>query len=117
MARFLGRRFALGLITLFLLSLIVFFGANILPGDVGRRILGPFAEQSAVDALNARLGTDRSIIVQYWDWMTGVLTGDLGTSTRSNRPVADIVSDAFVNSAKLAVLGFILVVPLAIAGG
>jgi peptide/nickel transport system permease protein len=117
MGRFLARRFALGLITLGLLSVIVFFSAQVLPGDVGRRVLGPFADQGAVNALNHQLGTDRSIFVQYWDWISGFVTGDLGTSVLRNRPVSDIVGTAFVNSAKLALLAFVIVVPLGIAGG
>jgi peptide/nickel transport system permease protein len=83
---------------------------------VARRILGPFADQASVDALNQRLGTDRPLIAQYWDWISGVLTGDLGESTK-NRPVSDVLLDPMVASAKLALLAFIIVVPLAIAGG
>ena len=52
MAKFLAKRIGLGLITLWLLSVLVFFAANVLPGDVGRRVLGPFASPQAVTALN-----------------------------------------------------------------
>jgi peptide/nickel transport system permease protein len=99
-----------------LLSIVIFFAAQVLPGDVARRALGPFADQASVDALSHRLGTDRPLIVQYWDWISGVLTGDLGESTK-NRPVSDVLLDPLVASAKLALLAFIIVVPLAIAGG
>jgi peptide/nickel transport system permease protein len=95
---------------------VIFLAAQVLPGDVGRRVLGPFADQASVDALNHRLGTDRPLIVQYWDWISGVLTGDLGESTK-NRPVSEVLLDPLVASAKLALLAFIIVVPLAIAGG
>jgi peptide/nickel transport system permease protein len=95
---------------------VIFLAAQVLPGDVARRILGPFADQASVDALNQRLGTDRPLIAQYWDWISGVLTGDLGESTK-NRPVSDVLLDPMVASAKLALLAFIIVVPLAIAGG
>ena len=95
---------------------MIFLAAQVLPGDVARRILGPFADQASVDALNQRLGTDRPLIAQYWDWISGVLTGDLGESTK-NRPVSDVLLDPLVASAKLALLAFIIVVPLAIAGG
>lgn len=97
--------------------MIVFFGSQVLPGDVARRILGPFASQQAVDALNHQLGTDRSVFAQYWDWISGLVTGDLGTSVASRRPVSDIILPAFANSAKLAVLAFVLVVPLGVVGG
>jgi peptide/nickel transport system permease protein len=117
MARFLLRRLGLAVVTLFLLSVLVFFGSQILPGDVGRRILGPFADQRAVEALNHQLGTDRPLLTQYWDWITSFLHGDFGVSLAYNVPVSELIGDALVNSLKLAALAFVLVVPLAILGG
>jgi peptide/nickel transport system permease protein len=99
------------------LSVIVFLGAQILPGDVARRILGPFADPGAVAALNEELGTDRNLFVRYGDWVAGVVQGDLGESYAQRRAVSDIVRPALENSAKLAVLAFIIVVPLGILGG
>ena len=84
---------------------------------MGRRILGPFADQASVDALNQQLGTDRPLITQYLDWITSFLTGDFGTSARDDRPVSEVLGDPLVASLKLAVLAFIIVVPLAIWGG
>ncbi|HJS70169.1 MAG TPA: ABC transporter permease, partial [Gaiellaceae bacterium] len=117
MGRFLLKRLGLAAITLFLLSVIVFFGTQVLPGNVGRRILGPFADQAAVDNLNERLGTDRGLLTQYWDWLTGLFTGDFGTSLAQNVPVTELIGNALVNSLKLAAFAFVLVVPLAIVGG
>jgi peptide/nickel transport system permease protein len=117
MARFLLKRLGLALITLWLLSIIVFVGAQILPGNVARRILGPFADQAAVDNLNEELGTDRSLWTQYWDWITSFFQGDLGESFAYSLPVSTLVGDALVNSLKLAAFAFVLVVPLAILGG
>ena len=97
--------------------MMVFAAAQVLPGDVARRILGRDASPEAVAALNEELGTDRSIFVQYWDWITGFLTGDLGHSYSLRVPVSDIVFDALVNSFKLALVAFVIVVPLAIFGG
>jgi peptide/nickel transport system permease protein len=117
MARFLLKRLGLAAITLMLLSVIVFFGTQVLPGNVGRRILGAFADQAAVDALNERLGTDRPLLTQYWDWITSLLQGDLGTSLAQNVPVSELLGNALVSSLKLAAFAFVLVVPLAILGG
>lgn len=117
MGRFLLKRLGLALVTLLLLSVIIFVGAQLLPGDVGRAILGPFADQRAVDELNKELGTNRPIIVQYLDWMRGVLTGDLGDSYAFNRPVEDLLWPALEKSAKLALLAFLIVVPIGIFGG
>jgi peptide/nickel transport system permease protein len=116
MARFIGKRLALGLITLFLLSVLVFFGSQVLPGDVGRRVLGPFATPGAVKSLNHQLGTDRPVIVQYTDWITGFLHGDLGKSV-TGQSVGGIIGPALLKSAALALLAFIIVVPLGVAGG
>jgi peptide/nickel transport system permease protein len=96
---------------------IIFVTAQLLPGDVGRAILGPFAEQQAVDDLNEELGTDRSVFVQYGDWIGGVLQGDLGNSYAFGRPVEELLWPALENSAKLALLAFVIVVPIGILGG
>ena len=69
MARFISRRLLLSLLTLWLLATIVFIIANVLPNDVGRTILGPFAPQETVDALNERLGTNRPLFVRYVESM------------------------------------------------
>jgi peptide/nickel transport system permease protein len=117
MRRFLLRRLVLAVVTLFLLSIIVFVGAQVLPGNVARAILGPFADQRAVVALNKELGIDRPLVVRYADWISGFLRGDLGQSFSTRRPVWDVVKPALINSSKLAALAFVLVVPLGILGG
>jgi peptide/nickel transport system permease protein len=95
----------------------VFVAAQILPGDVGRRILGRDASPEAVAALNEELGTDRPILAQYWDWVSGFVRGDLGESYNLRVPVSDLVVDALGNSFKLALVAFVIVVPLGVAGG
>ncbi|HEX2251404.1 MAG TPA: ABC transporter permease [Gemmatimonadales bacterium] len=115
--RFLLKRLGLALLTLWLLSVIVFLGAQVLPGNVGRAILGPLADQDNVDALNRELGVDRPLVVQYGDWIAGFARGDLGESLVFKRPVADLVWDALSKSLKLAAVAFVIVVPLGILGG
>ncbi|CAN5537684.1 MAG: ABC transporter permease [Acidimicrobiia bacterium] len=117
MKRFIATRILLSIVTLLILSILVFVASQVLPGNVARNILGPLADQASVDELNSQLGTDRSLVVQYWDWVTGLLTGDMGTSAIQQRSVFDIIGDSVVNSAKLALLAFLIVVPLAILGG
>ncbi len=117
MGRFLLKRLGLAVITLFLLSVIVFFGTQILPGNVARRILGPFADQAAVDNLNEELGTDRPLLTQYGDWISSFFRGDLGESLALGVPVDDLLGNALVHSLKLAAYAFVIVVPLAILGG
>lgn len=115
--RYVLKRGALSLATLWLLSLLVFAGGRMLPGNVGRAMLGPFADQKAVDVLNHEMGTDRPLLVQYGDWISGFLTGDLGMSYAYRSEVAPFLVTALVNSAKLAAVAFLLVVPLGILGG
>src|ERR1700754_1011078 len=117
MALFIVKRIGLGLITLAILSVIVFFAAQILPGDPARAILGPFAQQSSVNTLSHQLGTDKPIIAQYFTWVGHILTGNLGTSYAQQAPIGPILGKAFVNSLKLAILAFIIVVPLGVLAG
>lgn len=95
----------------------MFFGSQVLPGNVARRILGPFADQAAVEALNRDLGTDRPLLTQYWDWISSFVQGDLGASLAYGVPVSELMGSALGNSFKLAGFAFLMVVPLAILGG
>ncbi len=115
--KFLMKRALLSLITLAILSIIVFLGGQLLPGDVGRAVLGPLADARAVAVFDHQLGLDRPLPVQYWEWIVHLLTGDMGSSFTFRAPVAPFIAEALVNSLKLAALAFVLVVPLGIAGG
>src|SRR3954466_3470766 len=117
MAKFIAKRVALGIITLLLLSMLVFFMLNVLPGNVGRRVLGPFASPTAVAALNHQLGTDQPLLTQYVNQMKGYLQGDMGRSVSTRQPISEVLWPALGHSAKLAVLAFLIVVPLSILGG
>jgi peptide/nickel transport system permease protein len=115
--RYLLRRIGLAIITLWILSLIVFLAGQVLPGDPGRAVLGPFASESAVRAYDQQLGVDRPLVVQYLGWVGGLLHGNLGTSYTYRSPVEPFVVTALGNSAKLALLALIIIIPLGIAGG
>jgi peptide/nickel transport system permease protein len=115
--RFLLKRLALALITLFLLSVIVFACAQLLPGNVGRNVLGPFADQHSVDLYNKQHGLDRPAYDQYATWVWHLLHGNLGRSLEYNVSVWSLLHDSLINSLKLAAVAFVLVVPLSIGGG
>jgi peptide/nickel transport system permease protein len=117
MARFITRRLLLSLLTLWLLATIVFIIANVLPNDVGRTILGPFAPQESVDALNERLGTNRPLLERYVDSIIGVVTLDFGESFVTGKPVLPTLAEAIGRSAKLAGLALLITIPVAIAAG
>ncbi len=117
MYRFLLKRFALALVTLFLLSVIVFAASQLLPGNLGRNILGPFASRHDVALYNHQHGVDRPLLTQYWNWISHFLRGDLGRSLQYNVSVGSLLGPSLVNSLKLAALAFVLVVPISILGG
>ena len=117
MTRYLLRRVGLAIITLWILSVIVFFAGQVLPGDPGRAVLGPFASASAVRALDHQLGVDRPLVVQYLGWIGGLLHGNFGTSYTYRSAVGPFIATALANSAKLALLALVIIIPLGIAGG
>jgi peptide/nickel transport system permease protein len=117
MGLFLLRRLGLMVLTLWILSLIVFFAGQILPGDPGRAILGPLAAKSAVAVLDHQLGVDKPLLVRYGDWVGGLVHGNLGTSYEFRSAVEPFVRVALINSLKLATLAFVIVVPVSITGG
>lgn len=117
MISFILKRVGLAIITLLILSLIVFFAAQVLPGDPARAILGPLASAASVKALAHQLGTDKPLLDQYWTWISHVVQGHLGQSYQYREPIGPLITTALGNSLKLAALAFVLVVPLGILGG
>jgi peptide/nickel transport system permease protein len=117
MARFILRRLLLSLVTLWLLATIVFVISNVLPSDVGRTILGPFAPQESVDAVNERLGTNRPILVRYVDSLRQIVTLDFGDSYVTQQPVMPQLAGAIGRSAKLAGLALLITIPISIIAG
>ena len=101
MPRYLLKRLGLAVITLFLLSLIIFLAGQVLPGNPARSILGPLAAESAVRTLDHQLGVDRPLLTQYTSWITGMLHGSMGQSYQYQSPVEPLLVAALVKSAKL----------------
>src|ERR1700679_820770 len=95
---FILRRLGLGIITLFILSLIVFFAAQVLPGDPARAILGPLATPSAVKVLSVQLGINKPVLVQYETWIGHIVHGNFGTSYVYQQPVGPLLGQALVHS-------------------
>jgi peptide/nickel transport system permease protein len=114
---YLLRRLALAIVTLWILSVIIFLAGQVLPGDPGRAILGNLASPSAVAALDHQLGVDRPLLTQYWTWITGLLHGNMGTSYQYRSAVEPLLKAALVNSAKLGALALVVIIPLGILGG
>jgi peptide/nickel transport system permease protein len=117
MRRFIVKRLGLSLVTLFLVSVIVFAISDVLPGDVGRSILGRSATDEQVAALDHQLGYDQPLPERYWNLVSGYATGDWGTSPVLNTEVRPLVLRRFGNSLILAAFAFALIVPFSIFMG
>jgi peptide/nickel transport system permease protein len=117
LTRFILRRLALGVLTLFLISLVVFAAVVALPGDAATAILGKEATPERVAALRDQLNLNDSVITQYIDWIGGVLTGSFGESTSTQQPVSELLSDRVANTAFLVFVAAIVAVPLSIGIG
>jgi peptide/nickel transport system permease protein len=117
MGMLIVRRLALGLLTLFLISLIVYAALLALPGDAATAILGREATPDRVAALREQLNLNDSVISQYLQWVSGVLTGSFGTSAATQQPVSDLLSARVGNSAFLVLIAALVAIPLSIVLG
>jgi peptide/nickel transport system permease protein len=117
MGRYILKRIGLSLVTLVLVSVIVFAISDVLPGDVGRAVLGRSATDAQVAQLDHQLGYDRPLPARYWDLVSGYATGDWGHSPVLNTDVRPLVLHRFGNSLILAAFAFALIVPFSIVMG
>jgi peptide/nickel transport system permease protein len=117
MRKLVVRRLALGVLTLWLVSLVVFAALLALPGDAATAILGKEATPDRVAALREQLHLNDSVISQYLHWIGGVLTGSFGTSAATQQPVRSLLSDRVGNSAFLVLVAALVAIPLSIAIG
>ncbi len=117
MAVYLLRRLVSLVFVLWAMSVLVFGIVHLLPGSVANMILGEYATAEAIATLEARLGLNDPLWLQYWRWFSGLLRGDLGLSLTMDRPVAPLVLDALGRSAVIAGFSLLLVALTGIALG
>ena len=117
MLRFLLNRFGTMLLTMLVISILVFFIAEVVPIDPARNALGRYASQQKVDELREKMGLNRPVVVRYVDWITSALRGDFGESIHFRRPVSELVAVRLGRSLTLAALGFVFMIPLGLALG
>jgi len=114
---FVGKLIEL-LVTLFLVSLLVFVAFAIIPGDTARVMLGPDASQAQVDLLRAELGLDKPLIVRYFSWIFGVLTFNPGTSYAYNMSVGTLIAQRLPVTIGMSAIAMFMVIlisyPLAV---
>lgn len=123
------QRLALGLLTLLIVSVVIFVAVNLLPGDFAQAILGQGASPEAVAAIRRDLGLEQSMLTRYIGWLAGAVQGDLGTSfaqanftsftgtTSGATTVADQIAPRFANTMFLAGVTALIAVPFAISLG
>jgi peptide/nickel transport system permease protein len=114
MLRYLTRQLVNMLVTLLIVSMLVFALNELTPGDVARKLLGPFATQDQVDHLYKELGLDRPVAVRYAEWLGNALTGDFGESYVHRRPASEVLWDRLSNTLLLAAISFAFIVPFSI---
>jgi peptide/nickel transport system permease protein len=115
--RLIAKRLALGLLTLFVVSVILFSAVELLPGDVAEEILGQAATEEAVANRRRQLGLDRPPVVRYLEWLGGVLRGDFGTSFANEREISELIGARLGNTLFLAGFAAAISVPLALILG
>ena len=101
-------------LTLLLVSIIIFAVLEVLPGDVASRILGRDATPESLAALRAQLQLNDPALERYLDWLGGIVRGDFGQALTSSRPVAEILAPRIFNTLVLSAAAFVLYLPLAL---
>jgi len=117
MAPFLLKRLGIGVVTLLLASVVVFAMLEVVPGDPARMMLGMNATEDAVQVLREQMGLNQPLIMRYFSWLGGFLTGDLGRSYTYSVPVAQLVAERSAVSLPLALISLMLSTAIAIPVG
>ena len=115
--KYVVKKFVTLIITLLIVSLLAFLAFQVIPGDPTTKMLGTEATPEAVAALRAELGLDRSVLVRYWDWLTGFVRGDMGESYSYHMPVGGMLADKLPITFILTILSFLITVVLSIPLG
>ncbi|CAN7210546.1 ABC transporter permease [Mesorhizobium amorphae] len=115
--KLVAQRIALGILLLLAISVLIFAGTQILPGDVAQAILGQSATPESLANLREQLGLNEPAYVRYFHWLGGVVTGDLGTAMSSGQDIATSIKGRLWNTLFLAFWAAVVAVPLAIILG
>lgn len=116
-ARLVCSRLALGVLTLLIVSLVVFFLTSLLPGDAVQEQLGQEATPEAVAAMRALLGLDQPVHLRYLNWLGGLITGNPGVSLVNGMAIDNMIASRLPNTLRLAAVAALVSVPLALTIG
>jgi peptide/nickel transport system permease protein len=117
MQRMIIQRILIGIVTLWVVSVLVFVGTAVLPGDVAEIVLGQTATPETLAAYRAERGLDQSLAIQYVSWVGNMMTGDLGTSKAGGASISSLIGGRLGNTMFLAGIVAIISVPLSVALG
>ena len=117
LVKVVAQRVALGLLTLFIGSIFIAFVVELLPGDITQAILGQSATPETVAAFRAELGIDRPAPERYFEWLKGMLTGDMGKSLANKREISELVGRRLSNTLFLGGFAAAIAVPLSLILG
>ncbi|WP_283176131.1 ABC transporter permease [Gemmobacter sp. 24YEA27] len=115
--KLLVQRIALGLVLLLAVSAVIFLGVEALPGDTAQAILGQSATPQALENLRAQMGLDQPALTRYFNWLGGVMTGDLGKALTNGVDIAQAIGQRLGNTLFLAGCAAVIAVPLALILG
>ncbi|GAB4284804.1 MAG: ABC transporter permease [Roseovarius sp.] len=113
----IGKRLALGLVILLVISVIIFFMVELLPGDIAQAVLGQGATEENLAALRKEMGLDQPAIIRYLGWLKGAVVFDFGNSIVTGESVAKTIGDRFMNTLFLAAYAAVIAVPVSITLG
>jgi peptide/nickel transport system permease protein len=113
----IGRRFGAAIVTLLIVSMVVFAITAVLPGDAAQQALGQFSTPEQVAALRVKMGLDQPGVMRYLHWLLGLLSGDLGNSVSSDMPVSELMAGRVPNTMMLAAVTALVSVPVALTLG
>ncbi len=117
MQRMVIQRILIGIVTLWVVSVLVFIMTSLLPGDVAQIVLGQAATPESLAAYRAERGLDQPLVFQYFGWLGNMLTGDLGTSKAGGASISSLIGGRLYNTMSLAAIVAIISVPLSVALG
>lgn len=117
MIKLVAQRLALGLLTLWAASVLIFAGTEVLPGDLASAILQNSATPESLAAMRKELGLDRPATVRYAEWLGGAVHGNFGHSLANSRDVAEEITPRLKNTLFLALYAAVIAVPLAVSLG
>lgn len=111
------KRLAIGLLTLWVVTVVIFLAVEMLPGDIATEKLGQAATEESLAAFREKFDLNRSLVERYLSWLGGAVTGDFGLSMANQRPISELIGDRTANTFFLAGYAASIAVPVAVVSG